>query len=50
MKFKKKLYTEYIHYYNEYYSSRYAYINILKNYENCYAIYAVEKYKVQGYS
>ena len=30
MKFKKKLYTEYIRYYNEYYSSRYEYINILK--------------------
>lgn len=30
MKFKKKLFTEYIRYYNEYYSSRYAYINILK--------------------
>ena len=30
MKFKKKLFTEYIRYYNEYYSSRYVYINILK--------------------
>ena len=30
MKLKKKLFTEYIRYYNEYHSSQYAYINILK--------------------
>ena len=30
MKLKKKLFTEYIRYYNEYYGLRYAYINILK--------------------
>ena len=30
MKFKKKLFTEFIRYNNENYSSQYAYINILK--------------------